>query len=318
MANIIRTAKSGSDWTVNELDAYNITIVSQDSATFFGSDVLPLPTHHPDLIDKATADEMEDEDSYQVLRYMDLAMDPIPGEESAVDDFAMQLLRTMGYAGRAVGRDLRSRKDIPFLICGEWRHAKTDVCIMDRNEILLLVQEDKRHMEPGDPYPQLIAEAIAAFQSNNRVRNLLGLDLLDFKEMAGIVMIGTSPTFFKIPVTRDLMQAVQRGQYPSSPTVVFMHRPVLPRPLRRLSEGMRPLDNRRAIIACFEAFKQFVNWLVNFSPFRILSRSQTGLRLQISSITFPVSSSSLSPLQIAKYSTSHATCISWHPTFPPS
>ncbi|KIJ42713.1 hypothetical protein M422DRAFT_254159 [Sphaerobolus stellatus SS14] len=167
MANIIRSAKSGSDWTVNELDAYNITIVSQDLAAFFGSDVLPLPARHPDLVDKVAADEIEDEDSYQVDRYINLAIDPIPGEESAVNDSAMQLLRTMGYAGRAVGRDLRSRKDIPFLICGEWRLAKTDVCVMDRNEILLLVQEDKCHMELGDPYSQLIAEAIAAVQSNN-------------------------------------------------------------------------------------------------------------------------------------------------------
>jgi len=259
MANIIRTAKSGSDWTVNELDAYNITIVPQNSSTFFGRDILPLPNHHLDLTERLTADEMENEDSYQVVRYMDLAMDPIPGEESAVDDFAMHLLRTMGYAGRAIGRDLRSRKDIPFLICGEWKHAKTDVCVIDRREILLLVQEDKRHKEPGDPYPQLIAEAIAAVQSNNRMRIQLGLEALDFKVMAGIVMIGTSPTFFKIPVTRDLMAAVQRGQYPDTPTVVAMHQPQLPRALRRLSEGMRPLDNRRVIVACLEAFKQFVN-----------------------------------------------------------
>jgi hypothetical protein len=259
MANIIRSAKSGGDWTVNELAAYNITIVPQNSSIFFGRDVLPLPNHHLDLAERLTADEMENEDSYQVVRYMDLAMDPIPGEESAVDDFAMQLLRTMGYAGRAIGRDLRSRKNIPFLICGEWKHAKTDVCVMDRSEILLLVQEDKRHMEPGDPNPQLIAEAIAAVQSNNRVRIQLGLEALDFKLMAGIVMIGTSPTFFKIPVSRDLMEAVQRGQYPDTPTVVAMHQPQLPRALRRLSEGMRPLDNRRVIVACLEAFKQFVN-----------------------------------------------------------
>ncbi|KAF8581583.1 hypothetical protein K439DRAFT_216445 [Ramaria rubella] len=259
MANIIRSAKSGSDWTVNELDAYNITIVAQNSATFFGNDVLPLPAHHRDLIEKLTADEMENEDSYQVVRYMDLAMDLVPGEESAVDDFAMQLLRMMGYAGRAVRRDLRSRKDIPLFMCGEWVHAKTDICVVDGNEILLLVQEDKRHKEPRDPQPQLIAEAIAAVQSNNRVRKDLGLEALDFKEMAGIVMIGTSPTFFKIPVTRELLLAVQRGHYPATPTVVPMHQPQLPRPLRRLSEGMRPLDNRRAVIACLEAFKQFVN-----------------------------------------------------------
>ncbi|KAH9169956.1 hypothetical protein EDB89DRAFT_1980814 [Lactarius sanguifluus] len=50
------------------------------------------------------------------------------------------------------------------------RHAKTDVCIVDQNEILLLVQEDKRHMDSSDPEPQLIAEAIAAFAANNRTR----------------------------------------------------------------------------------------------------------------------------------------------------
>jgi hypothetical protein len=259
MANIIRTAKSGSDWTINELDAYNIQIVFQDSATFFGQAQLPLPAHHPDLATFQTADEMVDDDSYQVVRYMDLAMDPVPGEESAVDDLAMQLLRTMGYASRALHRDLRSRKDIPLLICGEWKHAKTDVCIIDRDEILLLVQEDKRHKEPGDPRPQLVAEAIAAVQSNNEVRRRAGSAELDFKMMPGIILIGTSPTFFKIPVTRDLMQAVQRGHFPATPTIVAMHQPSLPRPLRRLGEGMRPLDNRRTILACYEAFKQFVN-----------------------------------------------------------
>jgi hypothetical protein len=53
-----RSAKSGNDWTENELAAYNITIVPQDSATFFGVDVLPLPSHHLDLLNNATADEM--------------------------------------------------------------------------------------------------------------------------------------------------------------------------------------------------------------------------------------------------------------------
>ncbi|KAI6112836.1 hypothetical protein F5141DRAFT_742017 [Pisolithus sp. B1] len=259
MAAVVRNAKSGNDWTVNELDAYNITIVSQDSATFFSMDTLPLPDHHPDLVNNLTADEMENEDSYQVVRYMDLAMNLVPDEESAVVDFAMQLLRTMGYAGRAAGRDLRSCKGIRLLICGEWKNDEIDVCVMDGNEILLLIQEDERHKQLGDPHAQLIAKAIGAVQSNNQMRNFIGLDVLDFKEMAGIVMIGTSPTFFKIPITKELIQAVQRGQFPPTPTVVAMHRPILPRPRSRLSEGMQPLDNRRVIIACFEAYKQFVN-----------------------------------------------------------
>ena len=259
MAKTIRSPKSGSDWTINDLTAYNITVVRQNATTFFGQAALPPPPRHPDLLNRLTADEMEDEESYQVVRYMDLAMDPVPGEESAVDDFAMQLLRMMGYAGGALGRDLRSRKDIPLFICGEWRYAKADVCVMGRNGYLLLVQEDKRHLEIMDPEPQLVAGAIAAVQSNNRTRDLLGLDPLDVKVMAGITMTGTSPTFFKIPVTFELIEAVQRGEYPASPTVVAMHRPDVPRSACRLNEGMRPLDNRRCILACFEAFKQFVN-----------------------------------------------------------
>jgi hypothetical protein len=41
-----------------------------------------------------------------------------------------------------------------------------DTIIPDRDGYLLLVQEDKRHLEIVDP--ELIAEAVAAVQSNNR------------------------------------------------------------------------------------------------------------------------------------------------------
>jgi hypothetical protein len=129
---------------------------------------------------------------------------------------------------------------------------------MDRDEILLLVQEDRRHLEYVDAEPQLIAEAIAAFQYNNAIRRAIPLPELDFRMMAGIVMSGTSPSFFKVPVTQELADAVRRGQFPATPTVVARHLPEVPRPQRRLSEGMRSLDSRRAILACFEAFKQFV------------------------------------------------------------
>ena len=44
----------------------------------------------------------------------------------------------------------------PLLICGENRHAKTDVCILDRsqNDILLLVQVDNR-LQKVDPIVEL-------------------------------------------------------------------------------------------------------------------------------------------------------------------
>lgn len=40
MANLFRTAKSGSNWTTAELDACNIAIVPQSKAEFFGTNDL--------------------------------------------------------------------------------------------------------------------------------------------------------------------------------------------------------------------------------------------------------------------------------------
>jgi len=69
-----------------------------------------------------------------------------PGEESAVGDFAAHLLALLGYD--IANRFIHQRKDTPLFMCGGQTHAKTDVCVVDRNHggILLLVQ-DKRHME---------------------------------------------------------------------------------------------------------------------------------------------------------------------------
>lgn len=164
---------------------------------------------------------------------------------------------------------VRTHKDIPLYICGEWTHTKTDVCVIDRNQnsIILLVhnsQEDKRHME-GDPIPQLVANAIAAFQHNNHIRQQSGLPPLDSKVMPGITMIGTSPIFFKVHIPNYLIPSIESGRVLNHlqpyPTIVEMHVPVIPRPPRRFSEGMRLLENRSVILACFEAFKQFLTWL---------------------------------------------------------
>ncbi|KAF9059108.1 hypothetical protein BDP27DRAFT_1342072 [Rhodocollybia butyracea] len=71
-------------------------------------------------------------------------------------------------------------------------------------------------------------------------------------------MAGTFPTFFKIHVTQELNSGVMTGTLPDAPTVVIGHVPVIPRPNRKLSEGMKCLDNRLAILQCYEAFKQFI------------------------------------------------------------
>jgi hypothetical protein len=102
----------------------------------------------------------------------------IPEEgETAVVDFTVELFKTLGYVRRE--RVARTRVDLPLLICGENRNAKTGVCIFDRsqNDIPLLVQEDKR-LEHGDPVnarAQLVAEAVGAFNENNAQREAVGL-----------------------------------------------------------------------------------------------------------------------------------------------
>ncbi|KIL00814.1 hypothetical protein PAXRUDRAFT_790167 [Paxillus rubicundulus Ve08.2h10] len=71
------------------------------------------------------------------------------------------------------------RVNLPLFICGETRNAETDVCFVDRsqNDIILLVQEDKRLelWEPLNARAQLVAGAVAAFNENNAHREAAGL-----------------------------------------------------------------------------------------------------------------------------------------------
>jgi hypothetical protein len=141
MANLIRSAKSGSDWTTNEPLAYNISIVEQDERTFFGG---PLPAYFgpAGFVQHEERVHGLDATSLALIKRPDLAMKIFEGEESAVDDFAAELLRALGYETEQTV--VRTRKNIRLLMCGQQVYAKTDVCILDADsEILLIVQEDK-------------------------------------------------------------------------------------------------------------------------------------------------------------------------------
>ena len=76
--------------------------------------------------------------------------------------------------------------------------------------------------------------------------------------MPGIIMVGTSPAFFKIPITQTLSDHIAHGTYPPAETqVTYCYSPV-PHPAYWCSEGMKPLNNRCEIIKCYEAFKVIV------------------------------------------------------------
>lgn len=189
MANLIRSAKSGSNWTINELDSYNIRLERQEALEFFGVPVLPDPAVDPELLQHLEADQMQQDRNAELVNLLDLAMLHSSGE-SAVDDFAVELLKLTGYVRR--NRVARTHKDLPLFICGEWRHTKADVCILDcqQGDILLLVQEDKRldDTEPLDARAPLVAEALAAFTENNMTRMGSDLPVLESKVINVILL----------------------------------------------------------------------------------------------------------------------------------
>jgi len=71
-------------------------------------------------------------------------------------------------------------------------------------------------------------------------------------------MIGTAPIFYRIPVTTALLRALSTASYPQEETTVLKFIPLVPNQHRYRIDGMRPLDNRRIILQCFEAFKAVI------------------------------------------------------------
>ncbi|KAJ3522787.1 hypothetical protein NMY22_g11737 [Coprinellus aureogranulatus] len=201
---------------------------------------------------------MSQDQNVGLIHLLDSAMLGSSHGETAVADFTVELLKHTGYVRR--DRVARTRAGLPLLVCGEKRRAQVDVCVIDHgqgNEILLLVQEDRWSIDKHlvDANAQLVAKAISAFMMNNFNRQSADLPVLESKVIPGIVMAGTLPTFFKIPITQELEMHVRHGTYPPTPTVVTYCHPPLG---RRNSDRMKPLENRRPILSCFEAFKSVV------------------------------------------------------------
>ncbi|KAH8992726.1 hypothetical protein EDB92DRAFT_1945134 [Lactarius akahatsu] len=145
-------------------------------------------------------------------------------QEAAVVKFSAQLLRGLEYDDD--DSIVFIRRAIPFLTCGENSVAQIDVCIMDDNEILLLLQEDKILTSMEDPEPQIIAEAIAAFALNNRKRERdPNLPLCNSIMFPCITMAGTMPVFYKITITAALSKT---GTYSETETRVLRYSSALP------------------------------------------------------------------------------------------
>lgn len=260
MSGLIRISKSASDWTSNDLVSFNISVMTQDEEEFFGvklhGDV--DISEYPRGILSPEPDRRYPE-SYMLLKYLDLAMSVRQSEESVVDDFASRLLECLGYTD--MDHFVCTHKNIRLLMCG------INVYVMTEDEILLLIQEDKSHISLIDPEPQLIAEAIVAFQHNNSIR-MRDLGQCGLKEYTFhcLTMVGTYPTFYKIKVSKDLDNTVRFGSYPEESAQVYRFEPVIGRGRYRL--GMKDVDNRIRILECFEDFRSLIPILILSYDFR--------------------------------------------------
>lgn len=142
MANLIRSPRSGNDWSENELRAFNIQVASVGTARFFGNTELPPSTVSPAILNNAQMPpgtiSKEDRLFFEYLSDVERSSQ----EGSAVDDFPAHILRMLDYDNQDRGM-IKTRKTIPFTMSGCRVDAKTDVCVMDHADYRLLVQEDK-------------------------------------------------------------------------------------------------------------------------------------------------------------------------------
>jgi hypothetical protein len=95
MANILLSAKSGSDWSDNELTAFNIQVDSVDAATFFNMGQLPDPLVSPVILTNESRPQgplaKRDRLFFQYMK------DAVKGEKSLVNDFAAFILGMFEY-----------------------------------------------------------------------------------------------------------------------------------------------------------------------------------------------------------------------------
>ena len=69
-----------------------------------------------------------------------------------------------------------------------------------------------------------------------------------------ITMVGTTPTFYLVPVTKELSDAVMTGQHPPTQTQVLKCVTVAGHQ-RRISDGMADIEFRKLTLKRFVAFK---------------------------------------------------------------
>lgn len=157
--------------------SYNITVTATSPEQFFSQGAnRSLTDLDPPLITAPLDATDVSDDTYRFLTFLDLAT---KAGQTVIDDFALELLRIVSM--EEGGLILGTHHTIPLSICGDLSKVpQTNTCLLDRRlTILFVLQEDKTIFSLSDPEPQLVADAIAAYQYNNQKRQCIYLPALN-------------------------------------------------------------------------------------------------------------------------------------------
>lgn len=105
--------------------------------------------------------------------------------------------------------------------------------------------------------PRLVGAALAAFRRVNEIRVELGETELESWTFLAVSLYCATPTFYKIPVTAELLDHVAKGTYPPTETVVERLVFDLPDP-EHAHEGFLADANRETLIRYCGAFIDFM------------------------------------------------------------
>ncbi|PPQ99239.1 hypothetical protein CVT26_014094 [Gymnopilus dilepis] len=261
MTVLLPYPKPANIWTGEELKALNVHVERIDPLKFFGVLSLPDCDISANILSENTSPSQGKVGlSREERLFFEYLQDAHTGKVAMIDDFAAFLLHMLGFDD-APGRVIHTRVPFSITMCDFRVDATSNISLWSRFDsdldcILVVQCEDKAG---GGTTPaadaRLIATAIAAFDQSNIRRTAAGQPCYDKRTIFGVVMKGTSPYFYRVPVCRELVLSLAGGYRPSHVTVVKACAAASGDLDRYAQEGMMSLLDRKCALQCFQALK---------------------------------------------------------------
>ncbi|EFJ36949.1 hypothetical protein SELMODRAFT_403783 [Selaginella moellendorffii] len=218
---------SGSNWTEEQLQFFNIHVVREAGfeAFFkekpreqFNQEVAEFLDLNLEVVRPKTKGVVSSQVKH-VAKDLIAVTKSHRNDESAVDDMSKSLLQLFDYDSGE--RSVRTRCTLQLEMSNRKTEATPDVCVEDEDSSIRLLVGKVRNLKGHHPVPQLIADAIAAYQENVDLCERLVLPAYPGeKVIPGIVMLGTRPAFYLIHMTKALSDCVKQGEKPEFVTMV--------------------------------------------------------------------------------------------------